>query len=69
MWYPEKQPNLKKWFEIKKTQPLAPIAAKLASAGTKLFLIGTCPAIVLVTWAGLDFDWDTLTFDPGHFNL
>ena len=37
MWYLEKQPNFKKWVEIKKTRPLAPIAAKLATAGTKLF--------------------------------
>ena len=37
VWYLEKQPNLKKWVKIKKTRPLAPIAAKLASAGTKLF--------------------------------
>ena len=33
----EKQPNFKKWVKIKKTGPLAPIAAKPASAGTKLF--------------------------------
>ena len=37
VWYLEKRPNLKKWLEIKKTQPLQLIAAKLASAGTKPF--------------------------------
>ena len=37
MWYPEKQPNLKKWSEILKKWPLSVIAAKLASDGTKLF--------------------------------
>ena len=37
-WYPKKQPNLKKWVKIeKKKRPLSFIAAKLTSAGTKLF--------------------------------
>ena len=37
VWYLQKQPNLKKWVEIKIKRPLQPMAAKLASAGTKHF--------------------------------
>ena len=33
----EKQPKLKKLFEIEKKQPLVSIAAKLGTVGTKLF--------------------------------
>ena len=36
-WYPEKQPNLKISGKIKKKRPMAPIAAKLESAGNKIF--------------------------------
>ena len=45
MWYLEKQPNLKNWSEILKKQPLAPIAAKLGSAGTKLFVQEHAPEL------------------------
>ena len=37
-WYLEKQPNLKKWSE-------ASIAAKLGSAGTKLFVLKHAPQL------------------------
>ena len=47
-WYREKQPNLKKWVKILQKQTLAPMAAKLESAGTKLFFIGRCPEAVFV---------------------
>ena len=36
-WYSKKQPNLKKWVKIEKKRPLSFIAAKLTSAGIKLF--------------------------------
>ena len=45
VWYPKKQPNLKKWFEILKKRPLCLIAAKLATAGTKLFALEHAPEL------------------------
>ena len=44
-WYLQKQPNLKKWSEIEKKRPLAPIAAKLGISGKKLFWLEHAPEL------------------------
>ena len=40
---------------------------KTGNSWDKTFLSGTCTGIVLVTWAGLDFEWDPLTLDHAPF--
>ena len=46
---------------------LAPIAAKLESARTKLFLTGRCLGTVLLKQSSSNFNSDPLTFDLGQF--
>ena len=45
VWYPIKQPNLKKWIEIKQKGPLSVIAAKLATFGSKIFALDYAPEL------------------------
>ena len=42
---PRKAAKPEMWSEIKKKRPLAPIAAKLGSAGTKLFVQEHAPEL------------------------
>ena len=42
-------------------------SSKTGKCWEKTFLSGTCAGMVLVIWAGLDFDWDPLTLDHAPF--
>ena len=64
-WYPEKQPNWKKWVQIEKKTTFVIYGRKTAKRQDQTFLTETCPGLVLVKWARLDFDSGP-DFDSNH---
>ena len=64
---PGKAAKLEKVVQNRKNTTFGTYSHKTGKRWDKTFLTGTCPGMVLVTWAGLDFHWDPLTLDPAPF--